>query len=455
MTKDLQLSGLSPKRRVLSFRPSGSLLLVVMTLVAIVLANSSLRGFYTDILSMPVVLQLGGFNLFEMHGGSTMSLAEFANDVLMVLFFLHVGLEIRRELLVGELSSVRKALFPVVAAIGGMIFPMIFYYAICHTSPGVDGFPIPMATDIAFSLAVLSAVPGVPPALKVFLATLAVADDIGGILVIAIFYSHGLSYFYLLIALGVLLFLYLLGRWGVRMLWVYYLGLIVLWYFLLRAGIHTTIAGVAVALVVPASSHYRTKEMVELIRSRLMLFPSDKQQLSRSGAVAMLPRQQLLVAESIQKVAAEAVSPVQRMEYQLASLVTFFVLPLFAFVNGGISFGNFSLSKVGSVPFAIIVALFFGKPIGIYLFSRLYLIATRSKMPVWMNRIELLGVGMICGIGFTVSLFIATLSFPEYPQILNGAKVGIFAGSLLAGLAGYLFLTLHYKLKAKRDNARG
>lgn len=307
-----------------------------------------------------------------------------------------------------------------------------------------------MATDIAFSLAVLSAVKGVPPALKTFLATLAVADDIAGILVIAIFYSHGINLLMLGIGIVLLGFLYLLSRRRVRYLWVYYLGLLLVWYFFLRSGIHTTVAGVLVAMLIPAKSLYKTSEMVDVVKSRLSLFPEGDQR-TRKGGIAMLPNEQLLVAQSIQEVTKEAISPVQRMETQLNSFVNYFILPLFAFVNAGISFQGFDWGDFLNIPLAIILGLVLGKPIGVYLFSRLYLLFTKSPMPKWMNRSELLGVALICGIGFTVSLFMATLTFRTMPELLNEAKVGIFSGSLFAGIIGYIYLTLHYHYKQRHQ----
>lgn len=449
MSNDLQLSKNSPLKKLANFRPSGSFLLMLMTIVVIILANTSARDGYFSILNLPIILQVGDFNLFALHG-SAMTLAEFANDVLMVLFFLHVGLGIKQEMLVGELSSLKKAMFPVVAACGGMIFPILVYSAVCHTPEGIHGAAIPMATDIAFSLAVLSAVKGVPPALKTFLATLAVADDIGGILVIAIFYSHGLNFLMLGIGLAILVILYFIGRCGVRHLWVYYIGLLCVWYFFLRSGIHTTISGVLVAMIIPAKSLYKTRDMIDIVKGRLSLFPEDAQR-SKDNGVTMLPSEQIEAAEKIQKVSTEAISPVQRMEGQLDSFVNYFILPLFAFVNAGITFQGFEWSKFVEVPLAILLGLVLGKTIGVYIFSRLYILFTRSKMPKWMNRIELLGVATICGIGFTVSLFMATLTFKDAPSILNGAKVGIFGGSIISGIIGYIYLTLHYKLKGKHS----
>lgn len=449
MANELRIGRMSPMKRLINLRLSGSFLLVLMTFIVILLANTPCRDDYFAILEMPVVLQVGNFDLFEIHG-APMTLAEFANDVLMVLFFLHVGLGIKQEMLVGELSSIKKGLFPVVAACGGVLFPILIYMTVCHTGPGAHGMTIPMATDIAFSLAVLSAVKGVPPALKTFLATLAVADDIAGILVIAIFYSHGINLLMLGIGVVLLGFLYLLSRRRVRYLWVYYLGLLFVWYFFLRSGIHTTVAGVLVAMLIPAKSLYKTSEMVDVVKSRLSLFPEGDQR-TRKGGIAMLPNEQLLVAQSIQEVTKEAISPVQRMETQLNSFVNYFILPLFAFVNAGISFQGFDWNDFLNIPLAIILGLVLGKPIGVYLFSRLYLLFTKSPMPKWMNRSELLGVAMICGIGFTVSLFMATLTFRTMPDLLNEAKVGIFSGSLFAGIMGYIYLTLHYRYKQRHQ----
>lgn len=416
-----------------------STLLFGASLLAVLVANSSLQPLYQELLNLPVLLQVGRLNLFS-HGGQTMSLMAFTNDVLMVFFFLNVGLEIKREGLVGELSSIKTALLPVMGAIGGMILPVLCFYAICHTGDAAKGMAIPMATDIAFALAVLSVIKGVPTSLKTFLATLAVADDIGGIITIAIFYSHGFDWVMLLWAALVLSGLYILGRLGFRNLWLYYVGLVFVWLFFLQSGIHTTIAGVLVALVMPANPRIRTDEMAAALHSWLHLLPQRAQETA--GQAVVLPHQQVAVVDAIRRIARGAVSPVQRMEAQLTPLVNYFILPLFAFVNAGVAFGNIPAEGLIGLPLAIGLGLIVGKPVGIFLFSLLYLKITRTPMPQGMTIHNLLALACLGGIGFTVSLFIASLSFgsPDHAVMLNEAKIGIFAGSILSGTLGYFWL---------------
>lgn len=445
----------SPLRRLTIRKPSASVLLFATTIMVAIIANTPLSEGYFAILDYPVILQVGRFNLFS-YGGETMSLLEFANDVLMVLFFLNVGLEIKQETLVGELSSLKRALFPVIAAVGGMAFPVLFYLAVCHKSPEMNGMAIPMATDIAFALAVLSSIKGVPPILKTFLATLAVADDIGGILAIAIFYTAHMDFLMLAIGFGILALLYLAARGGVRDLWLYYLGLVFVWFFFLHSGLHTTIAGVLVAFVMPAKSKIRTREMVDHLRSRLNLFPEGSHRETKGGVV-LLPHEQLGVLHGISRLTQSSVSPVQRMESQLTSMVNYLVLPLFAFVNAGVVLGGFTINEFVGVPLAVIVGLLVGKTLGIYLFSRLYLLVTKSPFPKGMNKVTLLGLSALGGIGFTVSLFIASLSFPgeaSTAEILNQAKVGIFLGSILSGVLGFVLLQTHFNRKHKRQIAK-
>lgn len=451
MARDLTIGRGSPLKRLTTFRLSSSLVLILTALLVIILANSPIKDTYFAILDLPIKLQVGHFDLFQVHG-EDMTLAQFANDVLMVLFFLHVGLSIKEEMLVGELSSIKKALFPVVAALGGITFPVLIYLMVCHKEPGIHGMAIPMATDIAFSLAVLTSIRGVPTQLKTFVASLAVADDIAGILVIAIFYSSGLDFLMLGIAIIILAILYFLGRFGVRDLWIYGLGLLFVWYFFLRSGIHTTISGVLVAMMIPAKSTYNTRQMVDLLRSRLALFPESSQRCSRSGAT-LLPSSQIEVAQNMMHITSRSVSPVQRMEANLEKLVNYFVLPLFAFVNAGLTFSGIHANEILGIPLAIFLGLVVGKTLGIFLFSRLYLWLTKQGLPNWLHSNELFGAALVCGIGFTVSLFLATLTFEDAPELLNQAKLGIFFGSLFSGCVGYAYLSWHYKKIARKRTA--
>lgn len=431
---------IKPLKSLVGRRLDSSLLLFIASIAAVIVANTPLNALYQSFVEFPVLVNIGGYELFS-HHGETMSLLSFVNDVLMVLFFLQVGLEIKQEGLVGELSTVRRAVFPVVGAVGGMVIPVLVFFLFCHSKPGVDGLAIPMATDIAFALAVLSSLgKRVPPALKTFLASLAVADDIGGIIVIAVFYSSHINFLMLLGGLGVLLLLYLLGQLGLRRLWLYYVGTFVVWYFFLQSGVHTTIAGVLVAFIVSARPAVPSSEMVAVVQGMLRLLPEDKQKTA--GRSVLLPHEQVAVVSSMSQIVNGAVNPIQRMESQLAPIVNFIVLPLFAFVNAGVAFGNISVEQLLEVPLAISAGLFVGKPLGIFLFSYLFIKLTKSSLPKGMTFKNMAALSFLGGIGFTVSLFIASLSYgsPDLAYVLNEAKIGIFVGSILSGVVGFLLL---------------
>lgn len=432
---------IKPLQRLYKRRVDSSVLLFLAAVAAVIIANiPSVSGLYNQLLQYPIMVQIGEFNIFS-HAGETMTLLDFTNDVLMVLFFLQVGLEIKQEGLVGELSTVRRAVFPVIGAMGGMIMPVLFFLLVCHQAPASNGMAIPMSTDIAFALAVLSLLgKRVPSSLKAFLASLAVADDIGGILVIAIFYSTHLNLMMLLWAAVCLGVIYLLGRLGVRNLLVYYIGAFVVWTFFLKSGVHTTIAGVLVAFLVPARPKLSTDHMADRMRTMLRLLPESEHKTK--GKNVLLPHQQIAVVQSMARDVRGAVSPVQRMEQQITPIVHFIVLPLFAFVNAGVAFGGVSMESLVGVPLAIVLGLLLGKPLGIFLFSIVFAKVSKGGLPQGMTTKNLLALSCLGGIGFTVALFISSLSYaqPEVAHFLNDAKIGIFAGSILSGVLGYFFL---------------
>lgn len=423
-------------------RPNPSLLLFLATVAAVVIANSPLREAYENFLGYPVRVMVGGIELFR-HAGHTMTVSAVVNDALMAIFFFLVGLEIKQEILVGELSTPKKALLPIIAAMGGMIFPVLFFLAVCHEEPASAGAAIPMATDIAFALAVLGSLGSrVPKGLRIFLAALAVVDDIGGIIVIALFYSGSVSVTPLLIGLGLVAVVWILGRLRLHTLEPYIILGIAVWALFLQSGIHPTIAGVLVALCMPAGVHVH----ISSLSSRLA-HHAEKLSLEvrESGDGVVLSHDQLERIERIRYVASQAISPVQTMEHSLQPLVAYFILPLFAFVNAGVTFGGVSTSELLGIPLAIFLGLFLGKTIGISLFSWLAMRLGICSRPEGMNGPRLVGLSILGGIGFTVSLFIANLSYdsPDMLSLLNEAKLGIFAGTIASGVVGY-FVLRHY-----------
>lgn len=431
-------------RKTLRNYANGGNVLIAATLLALIVANiPGLRDIYNSLWTHEVELRLGAFNLFS-HHGQPMSVMAFINDALMAVFFFAVGLEIKREILVGELSSIRQAMLPIVAAIGGMAVPVLIFWSIGRNTDFSGGAAIPMATDIAFSLGVLAMLGDrVPVSLKIFLTTLAVVDDIGGILVIAIFYSSHINYMLLLIAAGLLLVLIAGGRIGIQTK-IFYLGIgAFIWFLFLNAGIHPTIAGVLIALCVPSKPVYAPKIYVQTIRKNISFFAHEDDERLTSRTI--LSKQQMNWLKEIESASDKVISPLQDMEDSLHPVVNYIIVPLFAFANAGIFFGDMQIqSIVSGVSLAIILGLVAGKFLGIFLFTWAAVKMRLAPMPEDSGWPQIASVAMLGGIGFTVSLFIANLSFgtvdPLMQRLLENAKLGILAGSLIAGVLGWLML---------------
>lgn len=442
-------------RKTLKNYANGGTVLMVATALALLVVNLPFsRDFYNSLWTHEIALQIGGFNLFS-HHGHPMSIMAFINDALMAVFFFSVGLEIKREVLVGELSSFRQALLPIVAAIGGMGIPVLLFFLMGRGTDYIGGAAIPMATDVAFTLGVLAMLGSrVPVSLKIFLTTLAVVDDIGGILVIAIFYSTHIDYWMLLAAAVLLAILAAGGKLAIQSK-VFYLGIgAFVWFLFLNAGIHPTIAGVLIAFCVPARPVYAPKNYVKTIRRNIGYFSSEDEEKLTSRTILSKPQMNWL--KEIESASDKVISPLQDMEDSLHPVVNYIIVPLFAFANAGIFFGDLQFGALFSgVAPAIIVGLVAGKFLGIFTFSWLAVKLGWAPMPEGCDWKQIAGVSVLGGIGFTVSLFIANLSFgtgdPYLSQILNNAKLGILVGSLLAGILGWLilFLTLPKKQTVK------
>lgn len=430
-------------------KPNATILLFVATLLAIFLANSPWSGYYLDFLNQPIEVSVLGFELFE-HHHHTMTLLQFVNDFLMAIFFFLVGLEIKQEMMVGELSSFKKSLLPIMAAMGGMAIPVLFFFSVQHEAPGSLGAAIPMATDIAFALALIGAMGDrVPTSLRVFLMALAVVDDIGGIIVIALFYSSGVAWTPLLIAFGVLGLIAMFGKLGVEHPGFYMLMFFVVWQLFNLSGIHTTIAGVLVALCVPMTTKVNVANLQLALREQFNNMTNDHKE--GRGAV-VLSHGQIEVTSRLRATLSRSVSPVQTLEHMLAPIVSFFILPLFAFVNAGVAFDDISSDGLLGVPLAIFLGLFLGKPVGISLFTWVSIKLGVCSWPSGMNVRRLIALSIFGGIGFTVSLFVASLSYNAYPELLNQAKLGIFAGTILSGVVGYIWLSHETKPKGKTQS---
>lgn len=367
----------------------------------------------------------------------------------MAIFFFTIGLEIKRSVLVGELSSFRNALLPIIAAIGGMVVPVLFYWSMSRGSDFTHGAAIPMATDIAFSLSVLAMLgKRVPISLRIFLTTLAVVDDIGGIIVIAAFYSTHIEWMLLLIAAG-LLGVLLLGSVMHIKSKIFYLTIGgIIWFLFLNSGIHPTIAGVLVAFCVPATPVFAPRKYISKIRRAISNFRGDDE-LSELEERTILSNEQMNWLKEVESASDKVISPLQDLEDSLHAIVNYFILPLFAFSNAGIFLLDTDpVSVFEGISITIIISLILGKFIGILLFSWVTVKLKLAPMPAHSNWHMMASVAMLGGIGFTVSIFIATLTFdtsvPSQLDLLNHAKLGIVTGSVIAGLIAFIWL--HFTL---------
>lgn len=443
-------------RKTLKNYANGGNVLIFASVMALILVNiPGLNNFYNSLWTHEIALQIGKFNLFS-HHGHPMSVMAFINDALMAVFFFTVGLEIKREVLVGELHSVKKALLPVMSAIGGMGVPVLIFWLIASGKPYIDGMAIPMATDIAFSLGVLAMLGNrVPISLKIFLTTLAVVDDIGGILVIAIFYSSQINFLFILIAAG-LLCLLMLGAFFKIQSKLFYIGIgAFVWFLFLNAGIHPTIAGVLIAFCVPSRPLFAPKGYIKTIRKNITLFShEDEEKLTKRS---ILSHEQMNLLKEIESASDKVISPLQDLEDSLHPLVNYIIVPLFAFANAGIYFGDLQITSLFSgVSLAIMISLILGKFIGIFSFAWFTVKLGWASIPEGCNWKQMASIALLGGIGFTVSLFIANLSFGGGDTLmsatLNASKLGIVVGSLIAGIGGYVALKFTLPMDEKINN---
>ena len=408
---------------------AGGSVLLLFGIAALVLANSPLAEAYERLWQIQLTFGIGEHSL-------SLTLHQWINDGMMAAFFLLVGLEIKRELIVGELASVRKAALPIACAIGGMIVPAALYWT-CNTSgPGVAGWGIPMATDIAFAVGTLALVaPRAPAGARVFLAALAIVDDMGAVLVIAIFYSHAFAWGALIVAALIVGVLIGLNVMGVRRLWPYLLAGIALWYFVHESGVHATVAGVALAFTIPTHTRINAVEFSRKARDFLARF--DRTESGDSLVLTSKGQQEAVFA--IEHASKAVTAPILRLEYALHNFSAFVVMPLFAFANAGVRIGG--PFRHAEVAIGVLLGLIIGKPLGITAAALGAVKSGIAQLPRGVGWSSLLGYACLAGIGFTMSLFIAMLAFDETGPV-HAAKSGILAGSLLAGIAGTVILRI-------------
>jgi NhaA family Na+:H+ antiporter len=410
---------------------SGSLALLSATIVALLLANSALSEGYAEFWHTYFSIEFGDWALKQ-------SLLHWIDDGLMAFFFLVVGLEIKRELIAGELSNPRKAALPIMAAIGGMAGPALLYALINMGGEGARGWGVPMATDIAFALGVLALLgPRIPASLRVFMAALAIADDIGAVLVIAIFYTSSIAWGWIAAAAVCLLILGVFNLLRVDSPLPYFLLGTIVWFCFLNSGVHATVAGVLVALTVPSRSRMRPLEFVSWARRKI----DEIELLEVPGAHVLQTSDQQSCAQAIQAEARWIQAPLQRLEHSLLPISTFIILPLFALANAGVVLLGHNLLDLLTerVSLGIIMGLLVGKQVGITGLSWIAVRLGISELPEGVTWRHIWGVSWVAGIGFTMSLFISGLAFRAGIQQTE-AKVAILVASLVAGVVGYLIL---------------
>ena len=423
---------------------NSSMVLILFTVLALVCANIPVvKDFYFSLWQHEVSLSIGDFNFFS-HGGHPLTLGQMINDFLMAIFFLSVGLEIKREIRVGELSTKDKALLPIIGACGGMLMPVIVFYLICPSDAAMQrGLAIPMATDIAFSLGVLSVFKTrVPIGLKIFLAALAVADDLGGIIVIALFYSSDINWLFLALSALCVAVMVLGNILKVRSKSFYVSIGLVLWYMMLNSGIHATIAGVIVAFCIPATLKKGTGHYLERIRRNVNKFPVIEVDEQHNAIV--LTNDQIHTLKSIESAADKMISPLQDLEDNLHFLINYIVIPLFAFANAGIDLSQMNMGSLFSgVGLAVMLGLVIGKFLGVLSFSWLAVRLKVVSLPANTTWKAFASVCVVCGIGFTVSMFIADLSYAGIEggaALLSQAKLGVLCGSVISAVLGCVLL---------------
>jgi NhaA family Na+:H+ antiporter len=418
---------LRPFREFARVEASGGLVLLGATAVALVWANSPWAPSYAALWHTPLTVGAGDVGL-------SMDLHRWINDGLMALFFFVIGLEIKREVLVGELADPRKAVLPVAAAVGGMVVPALVYLALNPGSPGAAGWGIPMATDIAFALGVLALLGRrAPLALKVFLTALAIADDVGAVLVIALFYTSAVAWPALLLGVGLLAVLGVANRVGVRGPLVYALVGIAVWGAFLRSGVHATIAGVLLAATIPAWVRLDVPSFVDRARTSL----DHLVEAAERGGTALTDQVQQHALADLETACERAQAPMLRLEHALHPWVSFVVMPLFALANAGVALGGGAAALGHPVALGVAAGLVGGKQVGITLFAWGAVRVGLASLPAGVTWRHVYGAAWLGGIGFTMSLFVAGLAFGG-GDLLAAAKMGILAASAVAGVTGYL-----------------
>lgn len=419
-------------------------IMLLAAIAALVIANTPAMEYFEMVLEFDIGFVFGETQV-------AMPVAEIINDIFMAIFFLLVGLEIKYEMTAGELTNIRQALLPIIAAFGGVLAPIVIYSLFNFSnSDSAHGWGVPTATDIAFALGILALLGNrVPNGVRVFLSTLAVADDIIAIVVIAIFYGQSPSFFWLGCAAGVMVVLFIMNRLHIYAIPPYLLVGVVLWYCVFMSGVHSTIAGVLLAFTIPSGARVNVRSFLkwsgEAVQRVGENFQPDVPVESQGGY--------LETAAVISKIARQTIPPATRLERKLYPWVYFGILPLFALTNADVTFigGDLGAMVTSPVFFGVFFGLLLGKPIGIMLFSFIVVKTKLASLPENVNWVHMLGAAILGGVGFTMAIFVANLAFPAHPELITNAKVAILSASTLAGVIGFVFLML----QAKAAQARG
>lgn len=419
-----------PILRFIKLETSSSIVLFAATIIALVLANTSLSETFLGFWKNNITVSLPGLTLSK-------PILKWINDGLMAIFFFLIGLEIKREILIGELSNLRKASLPFLAAIGGMIFPALLFVTLNQGNEGMKGWGIPMATDIAFTLGILTLLgKRVPVGLKIFLMAFAIIDDLGAVLVIAFFYSSKLIWANIGVGIAIVVFLSILTHFKLYSKYLYFVAGIVVWVLFLKSGIHSTIAGVLLALTIPVDRHIQTRTFYDRGNEILKSFLHECKSQGENNTI--LNHKQLVAIDEMEELTEKTASPLQFLEHRLHGWVAFLIIPLFALANAGVVFsfsGDTNILLAGNIAVSLVV----GKFVGIFLIAYLAVKLKLSELPRNVTFMNLAGVSFLGGLGFTMALFINNLAFSD-EILINSAKMGIILGSLVAGIVGFVIL---------------
>ena len=428
----------TPFEHFLHAQTTTGIVLMLMTMFALILANSSFYEMYLHFFHTEIDLTVGSWKLSH-------SIHHWINDGLMAIFFFIIGLEIKREVMVGELSNIKVAILPIFAAVGGMLLPALIFTLVNYSSEGAAGWGIPMATDIAFAISALILLGNrVSPALVTFLVALAIVDDLGAVIVIAIFYTDQIQFLPLILAGISFVLMVVLNLSGIRVILPYFIVGLFMWFFMLESGVHATIAGVIAALAIPSNPKRAPEDFVDYTKDLL-----DRYDSYPSCDDYVLHQKQKAILLNIQDSIDSVQSPAAKLEHYLHLPIALIIIPLFALANAGIAIDFSSISSTIQTPVSlgIMAGLILGKVIGIFGVSYLAIKMDIAKLPEGSSMSQLFGVSFLGGIGFTMSIFVADLAYAGDDELIFQAKVGILAASFFAGIVGYLWLRFVAKRK--------